>query len=286
MADSARSIGHGVSVVPSDFKDNLEKVSAYIPERKKLSGYEGVPSYRAPVDDQENWRDVIRDWHHGSVDSSSIGSRQRSGSTSTGMSEADLEREDKPVMVVEKLSPALLEAWKQSQHQQLIDSRDKTVYEGTTTSSPAVSQTDPIDQYVRNTASVDSFCSERNPSSVASDPLEFSVSVSDSAPLPVNDHFVSFPPAPIQLPPPGQMAHSDSPPNLLGQNSSLYSTPSSGVFNPIMPPFIPPLSAARTIAPIGTPASQTYTSHHNSPRFSNYNNNAPWNSSGQEVFMF
>lgn len=123
MIGSVRSTAHGVSVVPHDFKEHMERASAYVPERKLLSAYEDVEENPRIVDAQK-WRSVVDQWN-GMPEDCLSDSRERSASISDTFSEVDFEAEkvtSAPATKVETISPDLMKAWKETLDQKLMTS--------------------------------------------------------------------------------------------------------------------------------------------------------------------
>lgn len=250
MVDAVRTVPHGVAVVPSDFKDNLQRASAYVPERKKYSGYEDMGE-ASNATNQSSWREVIADWKQSD---NSPAERDRSGSTSTSMSEIEFDKTDPISVNVEKLSPALVEAWKKSQEQKLRDSMEgRTQIEGTTQMEVPLSfsprsNLEIHDQFARNTSSVESFSSERNPSSVNLSAGDVHVPSNIDSGIGSQISITQIPP---YIDPPGSNVN---PPSLYGPPAPPPHMQPTMVYHQRYvppPPMIPP---PVTVAPIGTPA--------------------------------
>lgn len=169
MTESVRGVKHGVSVVPHDFKAQLERASAYKPERKKYSGYEET-TVRRPKPLDTMWQHVVEDWNHTDlvVCENSYEDEERERSQSVGSDFVDDGNEaekaassDRQPIKVEKLSPTLLEEWKKAQTQGMISSLDKkTTKDDSETHTRQRSASG--DSFVRQTASVDSVLSTKS----------------------------------------------------------------------------------------------------------------------------
>ncbi|XP_067933668.1 E3 ubiquitin-protein ligase TTC3-like isoform X2 [Watersipora subatra] len=119
MVEALRNAPYGVGVVQSNFKEQLDEVSGFKPERKLYSGYEDTPGRAHNYDSyntQEHWQSVVQGWNEATrADDASVGSRERSGSTSTGISEGEPEQPS----VFEPPPPSLREEWKKYQDQKI-----------------------------------------------------------------------------------------------------------------------------------------------------------------------